>query len=296
MELKKDPKFQNNHQILHIHKRNYNSNLNTNIPIKIAINDIINTNTDIKTGIRTTITQTYPIETILPPSLETTPSLHIIISNIINSLKAATTHSTETATIRTRESRTVALKNIKCYEIIKIVIPMGTIMFSLAFLKTIYSRYLLGREQLDHLGGTENTATAGDQRSEEKAENGTSISNAVVMQFMQQMQRQTQQVQQQVQQHIQSGQQEIESKIDGRTEKIEKIQENQGILQTHINEVYRQFESKVNVLEGRVGNALDQLDVRMNSQEKDADALRSEIKALKKEMAKLQTNDITTYL
>uniref|UniRef100_A0A1A9V6H6 Uncharacterized protein n=1 Tax=Glossina austeni TaxID=7395 RepID=A0A1A9V6H6_GLOAU len=45
----------------------------------------------------------------------------------------------------------------------------------------------------DNLGGTENTATAGEKRSEEKGEDGASISNAVVMQFMQQQIQQMQQ-------------------------------------------------------------------------------------------------------
>uniref|UniRef100_A0A1A9VHW5 Uncharacterized protein n=1 Tax=Glossina austeni TaxID=7395 RepID=A0A1A9VHW5_GLOAU len=59
-------------------------------------------------------------------------------------------------------------------------------------------RPYLGREQTDNLEGTENTATAGEKRSVGKGEDGTTISNAIVMQFMQKMQ-QMQQVQQQIQ-------------------------------------------------------------------------------------------------
>uniref|UniRef100_A0A1A9V7V7 Uncharacterized protein n=1 Tax=Glossina austeni TaxID=7395 RepID=A0A1A9V7V7_GLOAU len=130
-----------------------------------------------------------------------------------------------------------------------------------------------GREQPDNLGGTENTATAREKHSEEKGEDGA---NAVVMQFMQQIQQQMQQQSQQ-----------IESKIDI-------VQVNQRILQTHIDETYQQFEGKLNVLEEKVDNAIGQLDARIKAQEKYADAAKNEIKALKKELAKQQTNDVTT--
>uniref|UniRef100_A0A1A9V0Z5 Retrotrans_gag domain-containing protein n=1 Tax=Glossina austeni TaxID=7395 RepID=A0A1A9V0Z5_GLOAU len=60
------------------------------------------------------------------------------------------------------------------------------------------------------------------------------------------------------------------------------------------DETYQQFEGKVNVLEEKVGNTIGQLDARLNAQEKDGDAGKNEIKALKKELAKLQTNDVTT--
>uniref|UniRef100_A0A1A9V2N4 Integrase_H2C2 domain-containing protein n=1 Tax=Glossina austeni TaxID=7395 RepID=A0A1A9V2N4_GLOAU len=60
------------------------------------------------------------------------------------------------------------------------------------------------------------------------------------------------------------------------------------------DETYQQFDGEVNVLEEKVDNAISQLDARVNSQEKDADAVKNEIKALKKELAKLQTNDVTT--
>uniref|UniRef100_A0A1A9UZ74 Fork-head domain-containing protein n=1 Tax=Glossina austeni TaxID=7395 RepID=A0A1A9UZ74_GLOAU len=125
-----------------------------------------------------------------------------------------------------------------------------------------------GREQTDDLGGTENTATAREKHSEEKSEDGA---NAVVMQFMQQMQ----QMQQQTQQMQQQGQQ-IQSKVDGTTEKIYIVQENQRILQTHIDEMYQQFEGKVKVVEEKVGNAIGQLDARINGQKKD---VKNEIKA-----------------
>uniref|UniRef100_A0A1A9VJ38 Uncharacterized protein n=1 Tax=Glossina austeni TaxID=7395 RepID=A0A1A9VJ38_GLOAU len=130
-----------------------------------------------------------------------------------------------------------------------------------------------GREQTDNFGGTENTATAREKHSEEKGEDGASVSNAVIMQFMQQMRQQMQQ----------QGQQ-IESKIDI-------VQENQRILQTHIDEMCQQFEGKVHVLEEKVDNAIGQLDAIINAQEKD---VKNEIKALEKELAKLQTNDVTT--
>uniref|UniRef100_A0A1A9VE53 CCHC-type domain-containing protein n=1 Tax=Glossina austeni TaxID=7395 RepID=A0A1A9VE53_GLOAU len=123
----------------------------------------------------------------------------------------------------------------------------------------------------------------GKNTAKKKGEDGASVSNAVVMQSMQQMQHQMQQ----------QGQQ-IESKIGGTTEKIDIVQENQLILQTHIDEMHQQFEGKVNVLEEKVDNAIGQLDARINTQEKDADAVKNEIKALKKELAKQQTNDVTT--
>uniref|UniRef100_A0A1A9V4M2 Uncharacterized protein n=1 Tax=Glossina austeni TaxID=7395 RepID=A0A1A9V4M2_GLOAU len=104
----------------------------------------------------------------------------------------------------------------------------------------------------------------------------------------------TQQMQQQMQQQSQQQGQQIESKIDGTTEKIEKDQENQRILQIYIDETYQQFQSKVNVLEEKVDNAIGQLDARINAQEEDAGAAKNEIKALKKELAKQQTNDVST--
>uniref|UniRef100_A0A1A9VP62 Peptidase A2 domain-containing protein n=1 Tax=Glossina austeni TaxID=7395 RepID=A0A1A9VP62_GLOAU len=123
-----------------------------------------------------------------------------------------------------------------------------------------------------NLGGAENTTAAREKDSEEKGEDVASISNAVVMQFMQQMQ---QQMQQQTYQQTQ----QIESKIDGTTEKIEEVQDNQRILQTRIDETYQKFEGKVDVLEEKVDKAIGQLDAK--------------ITALKKEVAKLQTNDAT---
>uniref|UniRef100_A0A1A9VGU2 CCHC-type domain-containing protein n=1 Tax=Glossina austeni TaxID=7395 RepID=A0A1A9VGU2_GLOAU len=133
-----------------------------------------------------------------------------------------------------------------------------------------------GREQTDNLEG----------------EDGASVSNTVVRQcIQQQMQQQMQQTQQQTQrqtkqqmQRMQQQGQQIESKIDI-------VQENQRILQTHIDETYQQFEGKVNVLEEKVDNVIGQLDARINAQEKD---VKNEIKALKKELAKLQTNNVTT--
>uniref|UniRef100_A0A1A9VMA4 Uncharacterized protein n=1 Tax=Glossina austeni TaxID=7395 RepID=A0A1A9VMA4_GLOAU len=132
-----------------------------------------------------------------------------------------------------------------------------------------------GKDQTDNLEGIENTDTAREKHSEEKGEDGASISNAVFTQFMQQMQ-------QQMQQKTYQQTQQIQSKIDGTTEKIEKVQDNQRILQTYIDETYQQFEGKVNVQEEKVDNAIGQLDAK--------------IKALRKEVAKLQTNDNTQFL
>ncbi|KAL9907525.1 uncharacterized protein ACN427_003636 isoform 1-T9 [Glossina fuscipes fuscipes] len=103
------------------------------------------------------------------------------------------------------------------------------------------------------------------------------------MKFLQQMQQQTQQQMQQMQQRTQ-----LKSKID------EQIQENQHILRTHIDETYQQFDGKGNVLEGKVDNAISQLDTRINAQEEDVDAMKIEIKILKEALTKLQTNDVTT--
>uniref|UniRef100_A0A1A9V860 Uncharacterized protein n=1 Tax=Glossina austeni TaxID=7395 RepID=A0A1A9V860_GLOAU len=98
------------------------------------------------------------------------------------------------------------------------------------------------------------------------------------------------------QQTHQQGQQ-IESKIDI-------VCENQRILQ--IDETYQRIEDKVNVLEEKVDNAIGQWCARINAQEKnettalnkeletDADAVKTEIKALKKELAKRQTREVTT--
>uniref|UniRef100_A0A1A9UGG2 Uncharacterized protein n=1 Tax=Glossina austeni TaxID=7395 RepID=A0A1A9UGG2_GLOAU len=72
----------------------------------------------------------------------------------------------------------------------------------------------------------------------------------------------------------------IEPKINGTTEKIEKVQETQRILQTHIGETYQQIESNVNVLEEKVDNAIGQVGARINAYEEDADAVKNEIKAL----------------
>lgn len=41
-----------------------------------------------------------------------------------------------------------------------------------------------------------------------------------------------------------------------------------GERHNRLHEVYQQFEGKVNVLEGKVGDAISQLDVRLNAVEK----------------------------
>uniref|UniRef100_A0A1A9UDK4 Uncharacterized protein n=1 Tax=Glossina austeni TaxID=7395 RepID=A0A1A9UDK4_GLOAU len=115
-----------------------------------------------------------------------------------------------------------------------------------------------GREQTDNLEG----------------EDGASVSNTVLMQFIQQ------QMQQQMQQTKQQGQH-----IDGTTKKIDIIQENQRILQTHIDEMYQQFEGKIKVLEEKADNSIGQLDARINAQEKD---VKNEIKALKQQQKALE--------
>uniref|UniRef100_A0A1A9VAJ1 t-SNARE coiled-coil homology domain-containing protein n=1 Tax=Glossina austeni TaxID=7395 RepID=A0A1A9VAJ1_GLOAU len=163
------------------------------------------------------------------------------------------------------------------------IVDCSNILIAIASCVSVIEFAKGNARQIDNLGGTENTATAREKHSEEKGEDGASVSNAVVMQSMQQMQHQMQQ----------QGQQ-IESKIGGTTEKIDIVQENQLILQTHIDETHQQFEGKVNVLKEKVDNAIGQLDARINAQEKDADAVKNEIKALKKELAKQQTNDVTT--
>uniref|UniRef100_A0A1A9VKZ9 Integrase catalytic domain-containing protein n=1 Tax=Glossina austeni TaxID=7395 RepID=A0A1A9VKZ9_GLOAU len=137
------------------------------------------------------------------------------------------------------------------------------------------------REQKNNnLGGKENTATAEEKRSEEKGEDGINITDAVIMQFMQQ---QIQQGQQQIPQQIQSGQQEIESKIiEGTTEKIEKIEENQDILKTRIHEVYQQIDGQINALEGKVDDALSQFDARLNVLEEKVTKVISQLDAKEK--------------
>uniref|UniRef100_A0A1A9UWM4 Uncharacterized protein n=1 Tax=Glossina austeni TaxID=7395 RepID=A0A1A9UWM4_GLOAU len=148
-----------------------------------------------------------------------------------------------------------------------------------------------GRKQTDNLEG----------------EDSANVSNTAVMQFiqqqMQQMQKQTQQQMQHMQQQMQQQiQQQMQQQMQQQTQqqgqqiesKIDIVQKNQRILQTHTDETYQQFESKVNVLEEKVDNAIGLLDARIDAQEKNADAVKNEIKALKKELAKQQTNDITT--
>uniref|UniRef100_A0A1A9UX11 Uncharacterized protein n=1 Tax=Glossina austeni TaxID=7395 RepID=A0A1A9UX11_GLOAU len=105
-----------------------------------------------------------------------------------------------------------------------------------AIVRQMQQSYATIQEVADNLGGTEYTATAEQKCSEEK-----------VAELVQQ-----------------SGQQEIDPKINGTTEKIEKIQEKQDILKTRVHKVYQQIDGHINALEGKVDDALSQFDARLN--------------------------------
>ncbi|KAL9872515.1 uncharacterized protein ACN2A1_014565 isoform 1-T2 [Glossina fuscipes fuscipes] len=88
------------------------------------------------------------------------------------------------------------------------------------------------------------------------------------------MQQQMERMQQQTEQ--------IESRI------VEKIQENQRILQTYTDETYQQFEGKINVLEEKVDNALSQFDARLNAQEEKVAKVIGQFNEALKERAAIQ--------